>query len=197
MHSCLSTARLTKASRPTCHSALQAAESLPPHPLSHSPTLLSLYTCKLLIVISVMAFSKHQREDDDAAAAAAATDASDLPTKKRKTHRPPDNFPPEFYDSLSEVFLTRRALRELDRRNSIGAPTITGSSPTRHREPLTRGAYREPQRKDSTATRLLDPGIETTVAREVAKFARHGGPDLSDIRGVSLTLRTHSSRITS
>lgn len=194
MHSCL-----PKASRPTCHSALQAAESLPPHPLSHSPTLLSLYTCRLLIVISVMAFSKHQREDDDAAAAAAtaATDASDLPTKKRKTHRPPDNFSPEFYDSLSKVFLTRRALRELDRRNGIGAPTISGSSPTRHREPLTRGAYREPQRKDSTATRLLDPGIETIVAREVAKFARHGGPDLSDIRGVSLTLRTHSSRITS
>jgi hypothetical protein len=28
------------------------------------------------------------------------------------------NFPPEFWDNLSKVWLTRRALRELDRRNS-------------------------------------------------------------------------------
>ncbi|KAI1390445.1 uncharacterized protein F4822DRAFT_443306 [Hypoxylon trugodes] len=31
----------------------------------------------------------------------------------------PDNFPPEFYDSLDKIFLTERALREFDRRNTL------------------------------------------------------------------------------
>ena len=34
-----------------------------------------------------------------------------------KRHRPSD-VPPEFWDELSKVWVTRRALRELDRRNS-------------------------------------------------------------------------------
>ncbi|KAK3899547.1 hypothetical protein C8A05DRAFT_46418 [Staphylotrichum tortipilum] len=43
------------------------------------------------------------------------------PNKKIKSSgrlHGPSNFPPEFWDSLSKVSLTRRALRELDRRNS-------------------------------------------------------------------------------
>ncbi|KAK2589819.1 hypothetical protein QQS21_012499 [Conoideocrella luteorostrata] len=42
------------------------------------------------------------------------------PTKKSQTdrHQSRPNFPPEFWDNLSKVWLTPRALRELDRRNS-------------------------------------------------------------------------------
>ncbi|GAB1312200.1 WW domain-containing protein [Madurella fahalii] len=44
------------------------------------------------------------------------------PNKKIRSkgtlHRGLSNFPPEFWDNLSKVWLTRRALRELDRRNS-------------------------------------------------------------------------------
>ncbi|KAH8757624.1 hypothetical protein F5883DRAFT_631949 [Diaporthe sp. PMI_573] len=43
------------------------------------------------------------------------------PNKKIKSRgrlHGPSNFPPEFWDNLSKVWLTRRALRELDRRNS-------------------------------------------------------------------------------
>ena len=37
--------------------------------------------------------------------------------KSRGRLHGPSNFPPEFWDNLSKVWLTRRALRELDRRN--------------------------------------------------------------------------------
>src|SRR4051812_28424773 len=42
------------------------------------------------------------------------------PSKKAKTRgglHEPSNFPPEFWDKLSKVPLTHRALRERDRRN--------------------------------------------------------------------------------
>lgn len=52
-----------------------------------------------------------------------------IPWKKSKSsgavHRP-WNFPPEFYDNLSKVWLTPRALQELNRRNeSLSLPTRT------------------------------------------------------------------------
>ncbi|KAI0002710.1 hypothetical protein F4779DRAFT_622155 [Xylariaceae sp. FL0662B] len=63
----------------------------------------------------------------------------------------PDNFSPEFYDKLDKIFLTKRALRELDRRNSL--------SPTKHKE-----TYSKP-------------------LPSLARFARQGGPDITDLRG--------------
>ncbi|KAI1196243.1 hypothetical protein F5X97DRAFT_334767 [Nemania serpens] len=42
----------------------------------------------------------------------------DRPAKKIKTRIKPSNFPPQFWDRLSKVWLTPRALRELDRRNN-------------------------------------------------------------------------------
>ena len=72
--------------------------------------------------------------------------------KKSKT----SDFSPDFYDSLSRTWLTRRALRELERRNKNSAPSKPGPTP------------QTPQRS------------------KLAAFARLGGPDLSDIRGVCL-----------
>ncbi|KAL7821013.1 hypothetical protein V8C26DRAFT_426907 [Trichoderma gracile] len=62
------------------------------------------------------------------------------------------NHPPRFYDNLSKVWLTRLALKELDRRNSIAA-----------------------QSKPS--------GFAGDYSRDLARFARHGGPDLCHLRG--------------
>ncbi|KAH7309038.1 hypothetical protein B0I35DRAFT_515389 [Stachybotrys elegans] len=42
----------------------------------------------------------------------------DKKIKSRSKLHGPSNFPPDFWDNLSKVCLTRRALRELDRRNS-------------------------------------------------------------------------------
>ncbi|KAI5918125.1 hypothetical protein F4810DRAFT_715755 [Camillea tinctor] len=39
-------------------------------------------------------------------------------SKTSDSNLEPDNFPPEFYDSLDILFLTKRALREFDRRNN-------------------------------------------------------------------------------
>ncbi|KAM3446845.1 hypothetical protein MY3296_009281 [Beauveria thailandica] len=73
--------------------------------------------------------------------------------KSTSTVRIASDFPPQFWDSLSKVWLTPRALREKDRRNGARPPATTSPAPT---------AF--------TATTL-------------ARFARRGGPDLRHLRG--------------
>lgn len=68
-----------------------------------------------------------------------------------------DQLQRQLWDSLSHVWLASDALRELDRRNA-----------------LTAAANR---RKVSKVEPLV-------IARDVEHFARHGGPDLSDLRQV-------------
>ena len=66
--------------------------------------------------------------------------------------------PPRFWDNLSRQWLTRRALRELDRRAE------------------------ELQQKS-----LPDLGTRKTPCKiQLQRFARHGGPDLSSLRAVSI-----------
>lgn len=67
-----------------------------------------------------------------------------------------------FWDSLSKVSLTRHALKEHNRRNRLAANSVT---PTPERRP------------DSSK------GVGADC---IKRFARHGGPDLSDLRGVSI-----------
>ncbi|KAF3760106.1 hypothetical protein M406DRAFT_240300, partial [Cryphonectria parasitica EP155] len=63
------------------------------------------------------------------------------------------HYPPEFWDRLSTIPLIRSALKELDRRICEQPAPPPPSLPT------------EP------------------AARDLARFARHGGPDLRDLRG--------------
>jgi hypothetical protein len=71
----------------------------------------------------------------------------------------------EFYDSLSKVWLTRRALKELDRRTrQANSPQRPASAPRR--------IYRE------------------DTLEQVQRFARHGGPELRDLRGVRLNCQS-------
>ncbi|KAI0965364.1 hypothetical protein F4678DRAFT_452862 [Xylaria arbuscula] len=71
---------------------------------------------------------------------------------KSKGYYYSSNFSPEFWDNLSKVWLTSRALRELDLRNSIRPATIPTTS-------------------------------ENICSKKLARFARHGGPDLQHLRG--------------
>ena len=73
--------------------------------------------------------------------------------RRRRARNEPNNFAPEVYDSLPNISLTIRAVRELNRRN-----------------------------KESRTERklVIDPEIPTSIAH----FARQGGPDLTDLRGV-------------
>ncbi|MCJ1308320.1 hypothetical protein MMC25_001973 [Agyrium rufum] len=65
----------------------------------------------------------------------------------------------EFYDSLSKVWLARRALKEVDRRAS---------------------PIRCPQRPVSE----LRDAYRAIPSKQIQSFARHGGPDLRDLRGI-------------
>lgn len=84
--------------------------------------------------------------------------------KRLKTiPRRPWNFCPEFYDNLSKIWLTPLALQELDRRNheeALSNPVITQAS--------------------------IGPPVGAGTT-DLARFARMGGPDLSDLRGVSMS----------
>ncbi|OAA70711.1 hypothetical protein ISF_02685 [Cordyceps fumosorosea ARSEF 2679] len=78
-----------------------------------------------------------------------------LPAKRAKfqSSTRKANYPPRFWNTLSRVWLTPRALRELDRRNAT--------------RPL------------DTATTTVD----TVKLNRIALFAKDGGPDLSHLRG--------------
>jgi hypothetical protein len=82
-----------------------------------------------------------------------------LPQKRQRTDNPCDCSPTKkikyhhqaFWDNLSRIWLTPRALRELDRR---------------------------------TVDQAL-PKVSGAECQSSARFARHGGPDISCLRGVS------------
>lgn len=80
--------------------------------------------------------------------------------RRKKAHTP--NYPPRFWDTLSRVPLTRRALQEFDRRTETAR--LVWSAGTIN--PSTRRLLR------SDTHRLLH-------------FASNGGPDLNALQGVS------------
>ncbi|KAH8588714.1 hypothetical protein B0O99DRAFT_693154 [Bisporella sp. PMI_857] len=72
----------------------------------------------------------------------------------------------EFYDSLSKVWLTRRALKELDRRvRQINRPQSAAASRHVHRE---------------------------SALKQIKRFARHGGLDLRNLRGYPAPANVHN-----
>jgi hypothetical protein len=100
---------------------------------------------------------KRQRADDS---------LSDQTSSKRHKSKPA-NYPPEFYDKLSKVWLTSRALRELNRRNEQRPP------------PKTKPAAEAVKPRGAKLAALAKLGVS-----EKAQFAAAGGPDLSDLKGV-------------
>lgn len=75
-----------------------------------------------------------------------------------------------FWDSIPRPFLTSHALKELNRRNSKHTHKADGSP----------RCYGIDVGDIATSHQLLK-GIDP----ELQRFARHGGPDLVDTRGVS------------
>lgn len=62
---------------------------------------------------------------------------------------------PGFWDQLSTYHLTRRALQELNRRNSLPSNSVPRFVP-----------------------------VQNNLPTDIQRFARQGGPDLSDVVGV-------------
>lgn len=68
-----------------------------------------------------------------------------------------------YWGSLSKLWFTRRALKELNRRNRQAANCVNIRRPDRSGEPATLENY----------------------SSQLKRFARQGGPDLRDLRGVN------------
>lgn len=108
--------------------------------------------------------------------------------RRKRSHPSGSQLPSAFWDNLSNVDLTKRALEELDRRNAQAALSC-GPPFLRSNRPITR--Y---MRKKSS--RPLTPPVEylchcgTSSLKKIKLSARHGGLDLSDLRNVRRTRYT-------
>lgn len=126
--------------------------------------LLSLSAFDYLLLIISMSSTREQipprrKRQHTEAGLSLDNPSESQPSKRLKSSRA------EFYDSLSKVWLTRRALKELDRRTrQANSPQRPASAPRR--------VYRE------------------STSKQIQRFARHGGPDLRDLRGVRLNCQS-------
>ena len=121
-------------------------------------------------------------------------------SKREKPSHPNRGSPPpaEFWDNLSKVWLTKRALRELDRRNTRPAPKPPNSLYRRPHRPATRRILTEPSksRQPTESTTNFLCHCAPKCLKDIKLSARHGGPDLSDLRGVRITSHVLVSELT-
>lgn len=110
-------------------------------------------------------------------------------SKKQRLSHPSGSQPPAaFWDSLSKIWLTKRALRELDRRNIQAAPNPPRSPHRRVRQSITRNFFAESKRNCQIAQYIADylRSCEPRILKDIRVFARHGGPNLADLRNVCI-----------
>jgi hypothetical protein len=115
--------------------------------------------------------------------------------QKRSYHFNGSQPPPAFRDNLSKTWLTKVALRELDRRN---AQTIIKSPRSPYQRPVTR-TFPAEWKRNRQPTHSVDDYHQPILCadhffhssgrrllEDIKLFARNGGPDLSDLRGVRI-----------
>ena len=105
--------------------------------------------------------------------------------KKLISHRPS----PEYRGNLSEVRLTRSVLKGFNRRAAQLALDLRRSRPAKKpRRPLTRQHLAEVRanrlRKGCQSASEFLYNCDAERLTEIKSFAKHGGPDLSGLRGV-------------
>ena len=111
--------------------------------------------------------------------------------KRQKLIHPTTGLLPSsaFWNDLSKIWLTKSALRELNWRNSQLVPSQALPYSLRSRRPVTRNFLADSKRTHrvtrsaSNFLRHCDPEL----LKDLKRFTRNGGPDLSDLRGVSIT----------
>jgi hypothetical protein len=115
------------------------------------------------------------------------TEHPQLHSKRQKlSHQSASHSSSDFWDDLSKIWLTKYALRELDRRNAK-LPQQSLHQQRLHR-PVTRkflAELKKPHKSTQSASNFLRSCTAKTL-KDIWVFARHGGPDLSDLRGVSI-----------
>lgn len=105
------------------------------------------------------------------------------PQWKRAGFRSAEEANTAFWDNLSTVPLFPRALKELDRRNWLSVGPTT-KSVARSAGPTTRPATRRAAQVNQLG-RQRSTVLEDRAA-QLKRFARRGGPDLHDLRGVCI-----------
>ena len=117
--------------------------------------------------------------------------AASVQKDRRLTIIPPKSqSPAAFWDNLSKIWLTKQALRELDRRNS--QPNSNPALFTVSIEPVDLLLDAPQLRKRSRQTSQSATDFLRYCAPKVSEghkriSAKHGGPDLSDLQGVCIT----------
>ena len=109
------------------------------------------------------------------------------PVSKKQRLSPPSGsqLPAAFWDNLSKIWLTKGALRELDRRNTQASRSPPHSLYRPARRPVTRNFIAESRnRRTAQCTAGYLRSCEPRILKDIRLFSRHGGPDLSDLRNV-------------
>ena len=125
-----------------------------------------------------------------------------LPLKKRRLNRSyggaRSRTPAAFYDNLSKIWLTKHALRELDRRNAQPTPSSPCQSRRQTHKPFTHYAPAELHDRSPSTQTAPDFLYHCTprCLKDIKQLARHGGPDLWDVRGVCVTEYQLASELT-
>lgn len=110
-------------------------------------------------------------------------------SKKQRLSYPSGPQPPSaFWDNLSKIWLTKHALKELNRRNTEIASSPLNLSYKQTPRRVSRVALAELKEvcKPSQCAADFLRNCVSTCLKDVQRLSRHGGPDLSDLRGVSI-----------
>jgi hypothetical protein len=105
------------------------------------------------------------------------------PLKRQKVsqHASRTQPPLDFWGDLSKIWLTKYALREFNRRN---ARHLSHSSARRAPRPVTRAFLKKKRLNTIQSVGDFLQNCASKTVKDIKLFAKHGGPDLSDIRGV-------------
>jgi hypothetical protein len=95
------------------------------------------------------------------------------PRYPRRGGEPRPHFPPAFYDNLSRIWLTKDVLRELERRHKAG------DAASQSDRPALVARFRAVSRRGG-------PPIPSDENEKLLRFAKGGGPDMCDVRGVCI-----------
>jgi len=137
-------------------------------------------------MLKAQAYNPRKRRNPEPQTLQGAVPSVHICKKPKRHHNSGPCFPSVFWDNLSKIDLTTRALEELGRRNTPTVPDLWCTRRRPHR-PLTRGILAALRKGSQPLIPAVDYlrscGLNTL--KSVKQTAKHGGPDLSDLRRVS------------
>ncbi|KAH7131138.1 hypothetical protein EDB81DRAFT_131137 [Dactylonectria macrodidyma] len=126
-----------------------------------------------------------QIEDEDPCVSQTPTNFSHSLGSENLSH---PSFPPaRYFDNLPRPFLTRNALREHDLRNDAKASSVPVALKRHQLGPVTRLTVRQREKSYRSAKRILEQ-LDMTSGASLKRYAKHGGPDLTGLRGFHSTM---------